>query len=530
MDLHEQNIRQALQDLESNPNQSVNAVAKAYNVPRTTLRRRRTGVTNRRISHEHEQRLTRRQETFLVEWILEQDSQGFPPSHLRAREMACQLLRSNGDTNPLGKDWIHKFIKRNPAVASVVGRRIEASRIAGTTQEALRDFYKLFKEIESRYNIQLADIWNMDEHGIALGVCTNTQVLASSAKARTYQKSPETREWVSIIETINPAGKAIKPLVIFKGKEPQSTWFEQETPDWTYTTSENGWTSNRIALGWLNCVFLPQTQTDTKRHRMLIMDGHGSHIDIEFMWICKQNKVQLVFLPPHSSHVLQPLDLGVFSPLKTRYRRTISELSCLDDAAPVKKQRFIIAYNLAREEALTDRTLRSGWKAAGIFPWNPEKGLKSSQVKQPIQTRQCTPPAQLANLQGFINTPKSSQELYRSTRSIQKSKGTDRDWCRLAMKAGKAISLLNTQHALDQQTLRVQSAQIKQLSINKTRKKITVNPNTRFANIEQIKQAQIEQAARQAELDAKEPELEAKRAAEAILSMSLQACQFEWQI
>lgn len=71
------------------------------------------------------------------------------------------------------------------------------------------------------------------------------------------------------------------------------------------------------------------------------------------------------------------------------------------------------------------------------------------------------------------------------------------------MKAGKAISLLNTQHALDQQTLRVQSAQIKQLSINKTRKKITVNPNTRFANIEQIKQAQVEQAARQAELDAK---------------------------
>ena len=80
------------------------------------------------------------------------------------------------------------------------------------------------------------------------------------------------------------------------------------------------------------------------------------------------NKVQLVFLPPHSSHVLQPLDLGVFSPLKTRYRQIISDLSYLDDAAPIKKQRFLQTYKLARIEAFTNRVLRGSWKAAGLFP------------------------------------------------------------------------------------------------------------------------------------------------------------------
>lgn len=218
MDLSEQSLSYALHALESDPNLSVNAAAKAYNVPRTTLRRRRTGGTNRQISHEQEQRLSPPQEEFLADWILEQDSQGYPPSHTRAREMATRVLRSNGDTRRLGKDWIQKFIRRNPRVASVIGRRIDASRIDGTSQEALQDFYTLFKATETRYHILVDNIWNMDEHGIALGVCTNTRVLSSSKKKRSYQKSPQNREWVSIIETINRNGKVIKPLLISKGK------------------------------------------------------------------------------------------------------------------------------------------------------------------------------------------------------------------------------------------------------------------------------------------------------------------------
>ena len=88
-----------------------------------------------------------------------------------------------------------------------------------------------------------------------------------------------------------------------------------------------------------------------------------------------------MFLPAHSSHVLQPLDLGTFSPLKAHYRAEIAALSFLDDAAPVKKVRFIQCYFRARSECLVPRILKSGWVAAGLFPWNPEKGMKSSQLR-----------------------------------------------------------------------------------------------------------------------------------------------------
>ena len=100
----------------------------------------------------------------------------------------------------------------------------------------------------------------MDDHSIAMGVCTNSYVLGSLEKSRSYVKSPESREWVSIIEVVSPTGGFTRPLVIFKGITPQTTHFLTDTPDWLYTTSENGWTTNSKGLSWLQTIFEPETR------------------------------------------------------------------------------------------------------------------------------------------------------------------------------------------------------------------------------------------------------------------------------
>jgi len=125
---------------------------------------------------------------------------------------------------------------------------------------------------------------------------------------------------------------------------------------------------------------------------ILILDGHGSHITVDFLYTCKVNNVHLVFLPAHSSHVLQPLDLSCFSPIKLRYRQQIASLASLDDSVKIKKHRFIEYYHCAREESLTERVIRAGWKASGISPWNPEKAYASSQVKGKPKDKPTTPP------------------------------------------------------------------------------------------------------------------------------------------
>ncbi|PWW72057.1 hypothetical protein C7212DRAFT_354839 [Tuber magnatum] len=128
---------------------------------------------------------------------------GFAPSHTRVREMAEKIIESGGRSVVIGKSW-------------------------GTQSELMRQFFDQFDTVRARYGIQQKDIWNVDEHGIALGVCVNTHVIDKAGKKRTYMQSPESHEWVSIIKTISATGKHIRLVVIFKGQNVQTSWFEED--------------------------------------------------------------------------------------------------------------------------------------------------------------------------------------------------------------------------------------------------------------------------------------------------------------
>jgi hypothetical protein len=76
----------------------------------------------------------------------------------------------NGDENLIGKAWISGFKRRNPRVASMIGRRIEAPRAEAATSDEIRAFLELFERTRIRLGIRVEDIYNMDETGIALGI------------------------------------------------------------------------------------------------------------------------------------------------------------------------------------------------------------------------------------------------------------------------------------------------------------------------------------------------------------------------
>ena len=70
-------------------------------------------------------------------------------------------------------------------------------------------------------------------------------------------------------------------------------------------------------MQWLKKCFEPATRDKAAdEFRLLICDGHDSHISAEFIRHCIANHIVLLLLPPHCSHLMQPLDVGVFFPLK----------------------------------------------------------------------------------------------------------------------------------------------------------------------------------------------------------------------
>ena len=65
------------------------------------------------------------------------------------------------------------------------------------------------------------------------------------------------------------------------------------------------------------------------QYQLLIMDSHGSHATAEFDSFCIENQIILLYMPPHSSHILQPLDVSCFAFLKQLYRQLVeNQVQC----------------------------------------------------------------------------------------------------------------------------------------------------------------------------------------------------------
>jgi len=182
-------------------------------------------------------------------------------------------------------------------------------------------------------------------------------------------------------------------------------------------------------------VFIPETKPqDPSNTRLLILDSHGSHTTDEFIWECFNENIFMIFMPPHSSHVLQPLDLGVFS-----------------------------ALNRARAGA----------------------------SRQIVATRPTTPEPIAKPITGQIRTPTSRHDSLELQKVIHNSPGT-----RLAFqKMAKVLDMKDIELMLGREKICGLELQLEQLRATKRRKTVTKDPNERFVNIQQIMKAREESKA-----------------------------------
>ena len=101
------------------------------------------------------------------------------------------------------------------------------------------------------------------------------------------------------------------------------------------------------------------------------------------------NKIKLLILPPHLSHFTQPLDIGIFSPLKEFMAQEIAPLVSTK-IATVKKFEWLGAYIKSRAKAFVTKNVNGSWCGAGLVPFNPQKVLRRIKSKTP--TPSSTPP------------------------------------------------------------------------------------------------------------------------------------------
>jgi DDE superfamily endonuclease len=151
----------------------------------------------------------------------------------------------------------------------------------------------------------------------------------------------------------------------------------------------------------------------------LILDGHGSHATPEFDLFCTENKIITECMPSHTSHLLQPLDIACFCPLKTAYGQLVQNLA-RQAIFHVSKDDFLIMYQQARTTALTKSNIQSAFRATGLIPFNPECVLSQLAIETPLPPS--PPPHGGQNSSPWKSeTPRNLAQLAKQTDLVEQS-------------------------------------------------------------------------------------------------------------
>lgn len=132
----------------------------------------------------------------------------------------------------------------------------------------------------------------------------------------------------------------------------------------------------------------------TRRH-LLILDGHCSHVSIDTVHEAKQVGLDMLTLPLHTSHTMQPLDVCLFKPFKTAFKAYRDFWTYKSQGAAVKKENLVEWVSLALQKALTMENITKGFLTTGIWLLNPdamEGKMNPSQIHQNAEEEPSSPP------------------------------------------------------------------------------------------------------------------------------------------
>jgi hypothetical protein len=311
-----------------NPGENIcyTKIAQDYGINRSTISGRPHSQTALQTASAEEcQNLHPQQEQQLLRYIEQLTERGLPPT-----QALIQCFGSEITKNELGIHWVDQHIKCYEIhLISCWATGINRSRHQAESQSKYSLYFELLCSKISQYNIEPCHMYNMDEKGFMLGILTCLKQVFSrrmykEGKIKAHIQDGN-QEWIMLLVCICADGSALDPVIIYQSASGllQYSWLQAFNPDnhrTFFSASSSGWTNNNIGLAWLKHMFDCSKKAKAQSsYQLLFLNGHGSHLTMNFIEYCNQNWILLMVYPPHSNHTLQPLDVAMFKPLSSAY-------------------------------------------------------------------------------------------------------------------------------------------------------------------------------------------------------------------
>jgi hypothetical protein len=294
-----------------------------------------------------------------------------------------------GELPPIiGEHWTKRWLDRHSEFAIRKEKSIEIERQRAMNVEQIQAFFNKYQAAVNEYKVQKADIWNMDETGLRVGVGRGQWVVVPAGQEQgrftNLIGSHGDTEHISIVEAISANGVTIAPLIIIKGAVIQARWFSDfQDGDIAVGVSDSGYSNDLLSFQWLQHWNRLSKKTQQSTYRLLIIDGYESHLSFQFVRYCETEKIILLRLPPHSTHFLQPLDVVVFQQWKHWHAEAVDH-AVRHGVGEFDRQTFLANIESIRRMTFKEGNVKSAFQKCGFVPFRPTVVLRQITVNHTI--------------------------------------------------------------------------------------------------------------------------------------------------
>ena len=363
-----ESMKRAIEDVRKG--MSIRQAAETYGVPKSTLGDRVSGKVKEDCKPGPPPYLTCLEEEELASFLIRCAEIGFPRTRTQVLGLVQQIVTTRGLNKSVSNGWWERFIHRHPHVTLRTPMSLTRSRAIASDSDVIDRYYTTLEETLRHNNLihSPSSIFNCDETGLPLNT-TSCRVVAQKGSKNVSSITSNSKSQITVLACTCAAGFAIPPFIIFSRSTYHPHLSKGEVPGTMYGVTARGWMTQKLFFQWFKEHFLKYIPS--VRPVLLILDGHSSHYCPEFIKLAAKEKVIVFVLPPHTSHLSQPLDRGCFSPLKSYRKKVCHQFYSKNNAQKnITSYDFVGLFSEAWSSAMTLKNVIASFAVTGIYPFN----------------------------------------------------------------------------------------------------------------------------------------------------------------
>lgn len=220
------------------------------------------------------------------------------------------------------RGWLHRFKTRfNLKNIKMTGESASADHTTAAS------FPEKFKQIIAEKDYHHKQVFNCDETGLMWKKMPQRTYIHKTAKRAPGFKAIKDR--LTLIFCANAAGHMIKPGLVYRSQNPRA--LKNKNKDCLpvfWQSNPKAWVTAVLFTEWFHRCFIPEVKRYLEKEGLpfkvlLVIDNAPGH---PVSLATEDENVQVVFLPPNTTSLLQPLDQGIIRCFKAIYVRQVFEM------------------------------------------------------------------------------------------------------------------------------------------------------------------------------------------------------------